>query len=142
MTFIMKGILWAYLRATDAGPRVLATPLQPASTASLIVMFCIEIHGVGGKLAPAECSIPPSTGRDGDILCPPCVLEPEEPPQGTHRDRDGSDCRHPVHEIRPGESEHFSADSAARMPQQVFRLVSKQLLILSIVSMVCLLLNW
>ena len=62
--FTMNGILWAYARETaPSTPNVLATALQPPSTASSTMLRGSKYWGLGAKLAAAECSIPWSTGR-------------------------------------------------------------------------------
>ncbi len=60
----MNGIRCAYLRAqTPSPPSVEATQLQPPSIASLTMFSGSKYCGAGAKLAPAECSMPWSTGR-------------------------------------------------------------------------------
>ena len=60
----MKGIFVAHLRATmPSTPNVEATALQPPSTASSTIFSGSKYSGLGAKLAPAECSMPWSTGR-------------------------------------------------------------------------------
>src|SRR6266849_5806653 len=60
----MKGIVWAYLRATEPRtPNVDATALQPPSIASSTIFSPSKYAGLAAKDAPAECSIPWSTGR-------------------------------------------------------------------------------
>ncbi len=54
----------AYLRATaPRTPSVEATALQPPSMASFTIPSGSKQTGFFAKLAPAECSIPWSTGR-------------------------------------------------------------------------------
>ena len=73
----MNGILWAYFRLTaPSTPSVLATALHPPSTASLTMFSGSKYSGLAAKLAPAECSIPWSTGRMETCPVPanrPCV---------------------------------------------------------------------
>src|SRR6185312_6199263 len=60
----MNGILCAYLRANDPStPNVDATALQPPSIASFTIFSGSKYCGFGANDAPAECSIPWSTGR-------------------------------------------------------------------------------
>jgi hypothetical protein len=60
----MNGILCAYLRETaPSTPSVEATPLQPPSMASLTMFSGSKYIGFGANEAPAECSMPWSTGR-------------------------------------------------------------------------------
>ena len=60
----MNGIWWAYLRATmPSTPKVEATALQPPSIASLTMFSGSKYSGFGANDAPAECSMPWSTGR-------------------------------------------------------------------------------
>src|ERR1051325_11465860 len=60
----MKGILGAYLRATEPStPKVEATALQPPSIASFTRFSGSNYCWLGANEAPAECSIPGSTGR-------------------------------------------------------------------------------
>ena len=64
MNFTMKGILCAYLRATEPStPKVLATALQPPSIASFTMFSGSKYSGFFANDAPAECSMPWSTGR-------------------------------------------------------------------------------
>jgi hypothetical protein len=63
-SFTRNGMRCAYLRATaPSTPSVEATALQPPSTASFTMFSGSKYAGFGAKLAPAECSIPWSTGR-------------------------------------------------------------------------------
>ena len=60
----MKGILCAYLRATELStPSVDATALHPPSIASFTMFSESKYAGFGANEAPAECSMPWSTGR-------------------------------------------------------------------------------
>src|SRR5258706_7467098 len=60
----MKGILCANFRATEPStPNVEATALQPPSIASFTMFSGSKYWGFGANDAPAECSIPWSTGR-------------------------------------------------------------------------------
>ena len=60
----MNGILWAYFRATDPStPYVVATALQPPSMASSTMLAGSKYAGFLANDAPAECSMPWSTGR-------------------------------------------------------------------------------
>ena len=55
---------WAYLRPTmPSTPIVEATALQPPSMARRTMFSGSKYAGLGAKLAPAECSMPWSTGR-------------------------------------------------------------------------------
>src|SRR5215475_940980 len=60
----MNGIRCAYLRGTEPRtPDVEATALEPPSTASRTIFAPAKYAGFGANDAPAECSIPWSTGR-------------------------------------------------------------------------------
>ena len=60
----MNGNLCAYLRLiAPSTPNVEANALQPPSTASRTRFSGSKYIGFGAKLAPAECSMPWSTGR-------------------------------------------------------------------------------
>ena len=60
----MNGILCAHFRLTaPSTPKVEAKALQPPSTASRTRFSGSKYMGLGAKLAPAECSMPWSTGR-------------------------------------------------------------------------------
>jgi len=62
--FTMNGILCAYLRATmPSTPYVEATALQPPSIARRTMYSGSNICGFGANDAPAECSMPWSTGK-------------------------------------------------------------------------------
>ncbi len=64
MIFTMNGILCAHLRETaPSTPNVEATALQPPSTASSTIFSGSKYSGFGANDAPAECSMPWSTGR-------------------------------------------------------------------------------
>ena len=59
LTFTMKGILWAYLRASSPRtPKVDATALQPPSRASFTIVSGSKYAGFGANDEPAECSMP------------------------------------------------------------------------------------
>src|SRR5437660_1689385 len=60
----MKGMRCAYRRATEPStPNVDATALQPPSMASFTMFSGSKYSGLGANEAPAECSMPWSTGR-------------------------------------------------------------------------------
>ena len=60
----MNGILWAYFRLhMPSTPKVDATALQPPSIASSTIFSASKYAGFGANDAPAECSMPWSTGR-------------------------------------------------------------------------------
>src|ERR1041385_3062519 len=60
-----KGILCAYLRATEPSTRrVVATALDPPSMASLTMMSGSKYMGFGAKDAPSECSMPWSRSEE------------------------------------------------------------------------------
>ena len=60
----MNGILCAYLRAIEPStPNVDATALQPPSIARRTMFSGSKYAGFGANDAPAECSMPWSTGR-------------------------------------------------------------------------------
>ena len=64
LSLTMNGILCAYLRDTaPSTPNVEATALQPPSIARRTRFSGSKYIGLGAKLAPAECSMPWSTGR-------------------------------------------------------------------------------
>src|SRR2546425_6280349 len=64
LNLVRNGILWAYLRLTDAStPKVEATALHPPSIASFTIFSGSKYIGFGANDAPAECSMPWSTGR-------------------------------------------------------------------------------
>ena len=61
---MMNGMRCAYRRATaPSTPSVEATALQPPSMASFTMFSGSKYSGFLAKDAPAECSMPWSTGR-------------------------------------------------------------------------------
>ena len=65
----INGILCAYFRLTaPSTPSVDATALHPPSIARRTMLAGSKYSGLAAKLAPAECSIPWSTGRM--LTCP------------------------------------------------------------------------